>query len=415
MPLKADASSWIWTVGGIMIAMVILVLAVTLANSIAASEEENRMLVQLRVLGDRINSLCVSADMAKDKFEFRFTDLTKAVYPASEENELPPENVQMFVSDGRSVEGRYVCLQLKDRKTARCRKLSCNAILPYLGPEPKKSGVLDILSGITGESKAYRHFLELEKADNIVIVRTEPGGGVKQKCNIQSVPGIKIAGFCSSSDNRSEALIFAKEEKVAIITDALPWIEGNKDFMLLLENIAKHFGGGKILVVWDNGRVSRDKGSTDPADITAAKDLLQRLGADSERHQAIAKDKLDKYGQLWLIRPGFCSDFRKGSQAAGCDGTAEWDTTEIAIIADFVKKGKRLLIITDAGPKLEVYEYMPPRVINSILSALKIPFLQLEEPGCYSGRDKFIPKTHETVNGVGPFGMKYTARFDCRA
>ncbi len=411
MPLKADASTWMWVIGGIMIAIVMMAVAATIAANIANSNEENRMVVQVKLLADRINGVCDSAVNAKDELEFTYTDMTKAVYPASEENELPPENVNIFISDGRRAEGRQVCLQFRDKKSVRCRKLMCDTTLPYLGSQPASSGIADILAGITGEAKTYRHFLEIGKVGNSIVVTTATDEGAKKRCDIQGLAGIKVAATCDDS----EALVFAKDGKAAFVTDALPWITGESNFMQLLENIAGYFGGGKILVVWDNGFVKKDRGSANPADIPAAKDLLKRLGADNERHsQEITKDKLDKYGQLWLVRPGFCSDFRKGSSAAGCEGTIEWGSKEISAISDFAKKGGRLLIITDAGPRLEEYEYMSPMVVNTILSGLKIPLVQLEEPSCYSGKDRFKAGNHEAVKGVQPFTMKYSAKFDCR-
>ncbi|MBI2675072.1 MAG: M28 family peptidase [Candidatus Aenigmarchaeota archaeon] len=278
--------------------------------------------------------------------------------------------------------------------------------MTYIGTPGLKQDIFSILARLRGEkSPVYDYVLQLEKkADDLVEVKGRQfAGKLPEACTVQKLPSIAIAGTCDSEP----ALIFFKNNSIVLFGDSTGWSKGDPGFIQMMKNIADYFGG-EIAVMWE------DEKRTNPDKIGPIRQLVvDELSAKVFNHSKFIDEiDLSRFQQLWLIRPGWCDGLRVGDEYIGCNSSVIWRDAEFEVIESFVKKGGKVFIMTDAGGELKKEsEFMPTRVVNSMLSRLKAPFKQGESVGCVKADIAFT--SHGAVKDLERFEMWNAASFVC--
>ncbi len=403
--LKGDVANWIWVMGGIVIGVIVMMFAASIASDSWKEQQKRDMVASYNRLADKVESVCGSGLGAYETVEVRLTGAVRAIYPAKSLSEKPPDKVAKFISENKMQEGTHICMQLYERPDVWCKKLGCPINMTYIGTPSLREDIFTVLARLKGDTgPLYDFFIQIEKkANDVVEVKGRQFiGRLPEACIVQKLTNIAIAGTCDSEP----ALVFFNKDNVAIFGDTNGWIKGDENFVAMMKGIADYFGG-EIAVIWE------DEKKTDPDRIASIRKLLEELSADVFQHKSFIDEiDLSKYQQLWLIRPGWCEGKRIGESYLGCNSSVAWRDAEFQMIEDFAKRGGKVFIMTDAGGELKSeYEFMPTRVVNSILARLKAPIKQSESIGCIKADIAFTD--HRAVRDLERFEMRNSASFAC--
>lgn len=398
--MKSSAPTWIWIIGGLMIGIAVIGFSISIFGSMMRSYQENYVIEQVFRLENRVEIVCHGGTGNMDFMTIELPDFVRAVYPAKTAKQEPPDRVAQLITDKEIGSGDYICLSFFDKPKPRCKKIGCKVNMSYIGSPSLKNDLFSILSKISGDYPTYKFSLIIEKGEDIVYVLREKRS--IETCRIDGLEGVKVWGTCGSY-NRPVLILF--KDNVAVFGDIKPWISGSSPFVNVLSKVAEHFGNGRTLVVAEDKNVSVRYLSED------MKSLLGGLDAEWMNHSTyITEKKLRGFEQLWLIRPGWCdTDKRRNKINAGCYGIKEWTDSEIGTIANFVRNGGKLLIITYSSepPIPEIPVSMPKKTVNKILENIDVPFEQIDGIGCKN--EKFKPKPE--LGNIGELKIRYSARF----
>mgnify|MGYP001585630934 CR=1 FL=1 len=161
-----SVSSWIWVIGGVIIASIIIVFGVTM---LAKFQERNQKIFSIESyenMVNRVTLVCSQSIGNVDYYRVRMPDVVRAVYPAKFVNDLPPDKVAEDIAQLRRAQGRYICMQFFDETTARCKDiLNCEIDMTYIGTPSKKDSLADILARLQGQYSVHNYLVIINKTD----------------------------------------------------------------------------------------------------------------------------------------------------------------------------------------------------------------------------------------------------------
>ena len=161
--------TWIFIIGGIVIAFIILLISYTLISNAVNLSERQTALGEYSKLFTDIQSVClgeVNNSIGPQKYLVPFS--VKILYATNVTN----ETVFPFVDKIKNLEtssGSYLCLQFKDEKELRClpekpESMYCNVTMPYLGALPETEDIWMMVNKILGKPRIKEYYLLIKKA-----------------------------------------------------------------------------------------------------------------------------------------------------------------------------------------------------------------------------------------------------------
>ncbi|MFH1294732.1 MAG: hypothetical protein ABIH90_02205 [Candidatus Aenigmatarchaeota archaeon] len=366
--MKGEVSTWIWVVGGLIIGVSIILFATTMSAGFFRSYQENSMREKFLNLADRANAICSGGEGNTDYFKFVLSEVVRAVYPAKNKFERPPDKVSELISGRESGEGNYICFSLFEQQEPSCKEISCPVEMEYIGTPSLKEDLFSILSKIRGEFPIYAYNLVLEKAEGKVWITRETRSS---QIALDGLNGVEVFGTCDGNP----VLVSALNRSVLFFGDATLWVNGNTEFAKLLRDAYTLLGEGRILVIYE------DENSR-PDVVPKIKSTLDTFVSDPYvKHTtdlSVMFQGFQNYDQVWLVRPGWCgADFREGREDIGCDEVPPWTPSEVKAIADFVSAGGKIFLITDyqgSGTGERRVDNYPSDIVNQLLQQAEIPF-----------------------------------------
>jgi len=159
--------TWIFVIGGIIVAVIAFVIAYNLiSSSIELSQKQNN-LNQFSSLYSDIHTVCIQE---KDNYlerKFSIPPFVRVVYVTDDTSNALPKVVDLIKSQQLS-SGQNVCLQFKNEQFLRCYpqlpdKLACNVKMPYMGTLPENEDIWVKVSRILGGSTSREYDLFIQK------------------------------------------------------------------------------------------------------------------------------------------------------------------------------------------------------------------------------------------------------------
>ena len=158
--------SWIWIMGGIIIASIIIIFGVTMLAKFQERSQKIFSIESYNNLANRVTLVCSQSIGNVDYYRVSVPDVVRAVYPAKLSNDLPPDKVAEDISNQKKAPGTYLCMQFFDETTSRCKDiLNCNITMTYIGTPSKKDSLADILAKIQGRYTVHNYLLIINKTD----------------------------------------------------------------------------------------------------------------------------------------------------------------------------------------------------------------------------------------------------------
>jgi hypothetical protein len=385
--MKGDISTWIWVVGGLIIGVSVILFATTMASGFFKSYQENAMREKFLNLADRINAICSGGEGNTDYFKFVVSDVVRAVYPAKNQFERPPDKVSELITNRETGEGNHICFSLFEKQEPSCRETNCPLEMEYIGTPSLKEDLFTLLAKIRGEYPVYTYNLVLEKSEGRVWV-----AGEVQATKV-ALEGLDVDVLAACDGN--PVMVSALDRGLVVFGDATLWIKGNTEFAKLLVHIHGYLGKGRTLVVYEGG-------DADPDSLPRIKSALEEFDSVMLKHAAPLSHMFQAYDQIWLVRPGWCE-----SEKEGCGGTMPWQPEEIRALGDFVGGGGKVFILTDYQGGASDGERKHSDVINGMLEAAGAPFGMEEGYVCRTSTLKILDE--ENFPDLGRIDIRYAS------
>ena len=157
-------SSWIWMLGGVIIASMIIVFGVTMMIKFQDRNQKIFSIEAYNNLVDRATLVCSQSTGNVDYYRISVPEVVRAIYPANFANDLPPDKVAEDIEELKRARGRYICMQFFDETTARCRDIfNCNITMTYIGTPATKDDLGTFIARLQGKYAEHSYEIILNK------------------------------------------------------------------------------------------------------------------------------------------------------------------------------------------------------------------------------------------------------------
>ncbi|VVB66391.1 Uncharacterised protein [Candidatus Gugararchaeum adminiculabundum] len=165
-------SSWIWIIGGLILAVITIAIVWQLFANMSLGFARNNARSEFQNFVGRVESMCSSVSVgSKMTFEMKLPNVVEAAY-ASISPGFVPGNITEFVGSpyntGGVSNGDYVCMKLQGETEPRCEKLDCDVTMNYLGTPPAGS-FFDQMQRAAG-SQNFEYEITIEKQGSTIMV-----------------------------------------------------------------------------------------------------------------------------------------------------------------------------------------------------------------------------------------------------
>jgi len=392
--LKGDVSMWIWVVGGLIIGASVILFATTMATGFFKSYQENAMREKYLTLAARIDAVCAGGEGNMDYFNVALSDVVRAIYPAKNLFERPPDKVSEMISDREAGSGSFLCLSYFGKNEPSCKAVKCPLEMDYIGTPSMRDDLFTLLAKIRGEYPIYTYSMVLEKAEGKVFVSRE---AQQTSVALEGVEGVTTLATCDGNP----LLLSTADGNALVFGDATLWVKGNAEFAKMLTQAHEYLGNGTVLVIYEDDNAMPDS-------LTKIREAIGLWGA-WVKHEMPLGNMFRSYNQVWIVRPGWCeAEFRSGEDV-GCGKTASWQDDEIKALGDYVKGGGKAFIITDyqvAGTGDKEMLQTPARVVNGFLESMGAPFRLAKGYVC---RKSYLKTLDDAFPNKGRIDVRYAS------
>ncbi|MEM5825779.1 MAG: hypothetical protein QXM64_00105 [Candidatus Aenigmatarchaeota archaeon] len=147
--------SWIWVIGGLVLAMILIGIALNVIYSISLQQDKNIADMEFSKIISVINSLCDSNVGQETTQSFRFPEIVEKIYASYDK--LPPNLSE--------TKGNNLCMNFTELK---CIKLDCSIIFPLI---KRKEGLLTFIDRISGKRVYYEYKINFIRIEEGVVAK----------------------------------------------------------------------------------------------------------------------------------------------------------------------------------------------------------------------------------------------------
>ena len=384
---------WIWMVAGVIVGLLLFTVFVQLLGITTTTRQIQMAKTTFDELATNANSFCGTFGVAKISRTYKFPEIVTGIYATDSGKSL-------HVMNGRTY-GNVVCMNAT--RELDCQNIECQVEMSSLTSTNKLSTILDRLSG---GFQTTDFQLDVEKTECGVSILnsgespSELCGG-KSNCNA-------VYNLVRCQSHNIISLVSANVLVMADFTPIFDCCDNYPNTPALLGNVARFFGGSKIMVVWEsnfaNPRIQK---------YSRINDTLTAGGFEmiSFKHrQNLAQGDLNGMDQVWIYLPGWCSGQADVQRTVECTDFVEWADAEYALLKSFVSSGGKIFIVTDYSP------YTTQSVVNNILSSLSLSAKVSETKVCGDGTivNTTDIQAHPITANINQFGFLATSEITCQ-
>jgi len=166
-------ANWVWIAVGIVVGLFVFSVAYQHISNINLLTKERRSVEQFYELANTINTLCLSFEGNKRRYEVELAKTIDGIYAAKQPNSgySKKELVEKTLLN-QTQKGKYLCLKIRGKRE-RCEELLCNVTMPFLGSLPTKFSLSALIDRILGRGEVYSYKLVLERTISGVKITRE--------------------------------------------------------------------------------------------------------------------------------------------------------------------------------------------------------------------------------------------------
>jgi hypothetical protein len=154
-------ATWIYVLGGIIIAIIALVIASNLISRFIEISLQQRVSSEFSNLHTDIESVCLQERRNEISKKISLPSKVRVIYAANDIEKILPKIIDQIKNQEIS-SGENICLQFNDEDKLRCEKISCTLKMPYIGNLPESEDIWTSVNKILGrpQIKDYNLFIK---------------------------------------------------------------------------------------------------------------------------------------------------------------------------------------------------------------------------------------------------------------
>jgi len=387
-------SLWIWIIGGIIVGFILFTIFIQFLSYITRTREVELGKSSFDELTIDAKNVCKTiGGAAPTKLSKKF------VFPEAVTDVYATANIRSNIPTGEKSYGKFMCMKIFDETI--CQDVQCEVEIANINNTPS---LTTTISRILGRVGSQEYHLEITKNTCGVSI-LEPGDSPVEYCVDRCA---NVANLVNCQDHNIVSLI---GNNTLVMTDFTPIFDCCDNYTAtvpFLKNVAKFFGGAKILIIWESNFANPNIQKFKPVNDALNASGFEIIGL--KHRQKLADANLQGMDQIWLYLPGWCSGQADVQRTVECTDFVEWTKEEFDLIKAYLNSGGKLFIVTDYSP------YTTQTIVNGMLTSIGYAAKVLDSNVC--GSQGIIVRTtdieaHSITEGIQEFDFLATSEITC--
>lgn len=154
--------NWLYIAGGIFIAMLIFVIAYNLLTMQMIQAQKQNALADFNELLTDIETVCLQETKNYMLMKIEIPTSVRVLYVTDDTKNVLPKVVEDITNEATNT-GKNVCMQFNDEQFIRCKELTCNTKMLYMGSLPENLDIKIMVKKILGEAPVKEYSLNITK------------------------------------------------------------------------------------------------------------------------------------------------------------------------------------------------------------------------------------------------------------
>lgn len=154
--------NWLYIAGGIFIAMLVFVIAYNLLTMQMIQAQKQNALADFNDLLTDIETVCLQEINNSMLTKIAIPTSVRVLYVTDDTKNLLPTVVDRIKNEETNKE-KNICMQFIDEQIIRCKELTCNTTMPYMGSLPEYMDIKIMVKKILGEAPVKEYDLRITK------------------------------------------------------------------------------------------------------------------------------------------------------------------------------------------------------------------------------------------------------------
>jgi len=164
-------ATWFYVVGGVVIGLLVFTIAYQLISVSIIQAQKQAALSSFNNFHSKVETVCLGEINNSMLTKLKIPTQVRVVY-VTNDTVKPQDKVIDNITDEDTNKDRNLCMQFFDEsETLRCKKLTCNTTLPYMGILPESMDIEVYVRRILGQApvKEYSLIIMKTKGDEVEV------------------------------------------------------------------------------------------------------------------------------------------------------------------------------------------------------------------------------------------------------
>jgi hypothetical protein len=154
--------NWLYIAGGIFIAMLVFVIAYNLLTMQMIQAQKQNALADFNDLLTDIETVCLQEINNSMLIKIEIPTSVRVLYVTDDTKNMLSTVVTNITNEVTNT-GKNICMQFNDEQFIRCKELTCNTEMPYMGSLPENMDIKIMVKRILGEAPVKEYDLTITK------------------------------------------------------------------------------------------------------------------------------------------------------------------------------------------------------------------------------------------------------------
>ena len=156
-------ANWLYVIGGILIGILVFTIAYHLISVSIAQAQKQTAISNFNTLHSDLETVCLQEINNSMILKLKIPNVVRVIY-VTDNTINPLSTVVDRIKNEETNKDRNLCMQLQDEQTLRCKRLTCNVTMPYMGPLPESMDIKLFVKKILGQAPVKEYELVLKKS-----------------------------------------------------------------------------------------------------------------------------------------------------------------------------------------------------------------------------------------------------------
>ena len=156
-------ATWFYVIGGIVIGMLVFTIGYHLISVSIVQTQKQVALSNFNNLHTNLETICLQEINNSMVLKLKIPNVVRVIYTTNDTINPLPVVIDRIKNEEINKE-RNLCMQFKDEQTLRCKELTCNVTLPYMGSLPESMDIKLFVKKILGQAPVKEYDLTLRKS-----------------------------------------------------------------------------------------------------------------------------------------------------------------------------------------------------------------------------------------------------------